>query len=534
MLSKETISRYNAARPNTNKSILCHAPFVNINFEQNGNMTACCFNRKHVLGTYPESGIMKAWTGKKAEELREYMVANDLSGGCGGCEILIESGSYYSSRSLSFDYYAQPESSMQKLRNTFLPKSNPAKNFPAFPKSIELEISNVCNLECEMCDGYFSSTIRKNREQKPPLENPYDDKFVEQLAELIPHLKEMKFLGGEPFMIDIYYKIWDKILEINPGLRVNITTNGTVMNNRVRDLLQRLNCGVTVSLDSLTADTYEKIRVRAKFNQVMTNVNEMMDVLRAKGSALSIAICPMVSNWMELPDLVEFANKNNLHTFYNTVWHPEHMSVRLQKPKVIKKITETLSAHSFSPNTDLHRLNISRYNDVVHTFSYWYQHSAELYGGRATFLDSRYDDFIKHLPSGGAERDIVLLVLREHMDVMDIELDKDVALFVEKNLSPIYAPDEPLKQSLLTLSANYSQQEYLLANNEALVALAKIGFSDKIDLPGFSEKINMINQKIKSANNYEILMNRVISGHPVKQVLSIDRRPVEELSTKMD
>ena len=534
MLSKETISRYNSARPNTNKSILCHAPFVNINFEQNGNMTACCFNRKHALGTYPESTIMEAWTGKKAEELREYIIANDLGGGCIGCEILIESGSYYSSRSLSFDYYAQPETSMQKLRKALLPKSNPAKNFPSFPKSIELEISNTCNLECEMCDGYFSSTIRKNREQKPPLENPYDDKFVEQLAELIPHLKEMKFLGGEPFMIDIYYKIWDKILELNPGLRVNITTNGTVMNNRVRDLLQRLNCGVTVSLDSLTSDTYEKIRVRAKFNQVMDNVNEMMSILKAKGSALSIAICPMVLNWMELPDLVEFANKNNLHTFYNTVWQPEHVSVRSQRPKEIKKIVEALHAYRFSPSTDLHRLNISRFNDVIQTFNYWYEHAADPYGGGATFVHSRYDDLIKYLPDTGAERDIVLLVLREHMEVVDTQFVAELAAFVEKELNTRYDRNELLKQSLLKLAGNYSQQAYLLANNAALIALAKIGFNGTIDLVGFSNKINMINQKIKSTENYEMLISRAIAGHPVKQVLSINRRPVEELSTKMD
>ncbi len=534
MLSKETIGRYNKMRPNINKSVLCHAPFVNINFEQNGNMTACCFNRKHVLGTYPDSTIMQAWTGRKAEELREFILANDLGGGCNGCETLLASGSFYSSRSLLFDYYATPENKMQKLGNVFSPKASLAKKFPAFPKSIELEISNTCNLECEMCDGYFSSSIRKNREKKLPLQNPYDDKFVEQLAQLLPHLQEMKFLGGEPFMIDIYYRIWDKILEINPKLRVTITTNGTVMNNRVRDLIQRLNCHVTVSLDSLNAGTYEKIRVHAKFNQVIDNVTEMIGILNSKGSELSIAICPMILNWMELPDLVEFANSNNLHTYYNTVWQPEHMSVRSRKPKEIKKIVEVLTAKEFKVTNALHQLNISRYRDVIQTFRYWYQHSVDPYGGGDTFIHTQYQDFLQHLPTGGAERDIVLLVIRESMDVVEAKIDAGIASFVETELNLRYNRNEVLMQSLLKLSASYSQPDYLIAYNAALIALAKTGFNGKIDIKAFSEKINSYNKKIAATSTHDAFMQWARRSHPVKRVRIINQMPIAKVIAKLE
>jgi MoaA/NifB/PqqE/SkfB family radical SAM enzyme len=80
-----------------------------------------------------------------------------------------------------------------------------------YPRVMEFELSNECNLECVMCNGYFSSSIRKNREKLPASVSPYNDQFVDELDQFIPHLTDAKFLGGEPFMIDIYLKIWERI-----------------------------------------------------------------------------------------------------------------------------------------------------------------------------------------------------------------------------------------------------------------------------------------------------------------------------------
>ena len=55
-------------------------------------------------------------------------------------------------------------------------------------------------------------------------ENPYDAAFVKQLEEFIPHLEEVKFYGGEPFLIEIYYEIWEKIMELNPKVRISVQT----------------------------------------------------------------------------------------------------------------------------------------------------------------------------------------------------------------------------------------------------------------------------------------------------------------------
>ena len=122
---------------------------------------------------------------------------------------------------------------------------------------MEFEMSNQCNLECIMCNGYVSSSIRQNRDKLPPVHSPYDEKFVTQLRPFIPHLREAKFFGGEPFLIPLYFKMWDAMMEINPSINIFVITNGTVLTDKVKTLLSLGNFELAVSIDSIRKDRYE-------------------------------------------------------------------------------------------------------------------------------------------------------------------------------------------------------------------------------------------------------------------------------------
>ncbi len=82
ILSKETIQAYNTSRNCANKNIVCHAPLVNLNFEQTGEVRACCYNFKHVLGKWPDQSLREIWTGQKLADLRSFVAENNLGGGC--------------------------------------------------------------------------------------------------------------------------------------------------------------------------------------------------------------------------------------------------------------------------------------------------------------------------------------------------------------------------------------------------------------------------------------------------------------------
>jgi hypothetical protein len=168
ILDPQILSDYNGVRQTKNKEIFCHAPFTSINFEQNGNASVCCYSRRHVLVPTPGDSIDDIWFGKKADQLRSMMRRNTLPG------MRHLPGSVQQSK-----LRRHPSALLRPPREFELSRIRRA--IRALPQSDGFETSNICNLRCVMCKGYFSSAIRKNREKLPPLNDPYDDNFIRQL-----------------------------------------------------------------------------------------------------------------------------------------------------------------------------------------------------------------------------------------------------------------------------------------------------------------------------------------------------------------
>ncbi len=370
MLTKAQIESYNQVRLKHARGLLCHAPFVSLNFEQNGNVSACCYNRSFSLGKIPDQSIEEIWLGKKADQLRGYIQQNDLSGGCSACQEVIQFGNYQGTKAIYYDEYAPKTSWKDKFKNIFTQSPD-----SLMPKLFEFELSNSCNLECVMCNGYFSSAIRKNRELLPPIKNHYNDDFVEQLTPYLPYLTDAKFLGGEPFLIDIYYKIWEKIIEINPKIKIHITTNGTVLSKKASGILEKLNAGIIISIDSLNKENYESIRVNAKLEDVLKNVEYFLKYTKSKGTYLSFAVCPIIGNRYDMPELLKFCNANDIHIHFNTVWTPEHTSLRFLGSHELKKVIRFYADFTFENNTKIQRENNTKFADFVSQLNAWLSES---------------------------------------------------------------------------------------------------------------------------------------------------------------
>jgi MoaA/NifB/PqqE/SkfB family radical SAM enzyme len=181
-ISPKEIDRYNEKRARSVIKSFCLAPSTNMLFAQDGSVRVCCHNLDHVIGRYPNESLMEIWKGHKAKEIRMAMEAYDLSKGCAVCQGNVDLGAYEEVTALHFD-------SLAPINDTY-------------PQMMEFLLSNVCNLECVMCQGEFSSLIRKNREKLPPLISPYDSEFIRQVKPFLKNLKEARFSGsGEAFAI---------------------------------------------------------------------------------------------------------------------------------------------------------------------------------------------------------------------------------------------------------------------------------------------------------------------------------------------
>jgi MoaA/NifB/PqqE/SkfB family radical SAM enzyme len=372
-LSEKLIEAYNETRgENVDRTVLCHAPFTSMNFEQTGKANACCYNRTHVLGEYPRDSLEQMWFGAAAEQLRGDIRQDSLEGGCSMCRRQLESGNLAGCKARIYDQYAQEK---PERANRVLTSPLPARAV-AMPRVMEFELENTCNLQCIMCDGYFSSAIRKHREKQPPQLSPYDADFVKQLAEFMPHLEEMKFLGGEPFMIGIYYDIWEEAARVNPGVKIHITTNATTLNLRTKKLLERmmgagLEVSFNVSIDSVRKETYEGIRVGACYELVMENIAWLLDYTKKRNAHLGFSVCPMAINRFEVPDLVRFASERGIFVTYNTVLKPPEQALRFLNHEDLDELVAYYESRMPAHGSPTGRTNLDYFMGYVNQVKAW-------------------------------------------------------------------------------------------------------------------------------------------------------------------
>lgn len=335
--------QYNTHRLPADATRFCHAPFNNLYFGNRGFVMACCSNRLHVLGRYPMQSINDVWRGEKAKNLRAAMNSHDFSKGCQSCYAVFETGNYAGVPANVYD------------RHTHV---------GTYPKRMEFELSNTCNLECVMCTGELSSSIRERRDKKPPIPSPYDDAFLKQLDEYIPHLQTAQFLGGEPFLIPIYFQIWERMTELNPDIRISIQTNGTILNARVKELLAKLKVSISISIDSIDPEVYPTIRKNGDIVRVKQHVAWFSEYVKEKGTSMSISFCPMQQNWREIPAMVEFANRHGASIFFNSVFQPATCSLMGLPIERLNEITEYLDKATLPNATALEQGNLRRFNDI--------------------------------------------------------------------------------------------------------------------------------------------------------------------------
>ncbi len=226
-----------------------------------------------------------------------------------------------------------------------------------------------------MCSDGLSSTKSlpgKSTGDDKPI---YSAKFVKELEKFIPNLKLACFLGGEPFLIEIYYQIWERIIEINPGCSIYVQTNATVLNDRIKSILNKGKFFISVSLDALDKTIYETIRINADHDKVMQNICYFDEYSKKNKKYLIITVCIIQQNWQELPKLLEFCNKYNLQIFFNKVNDPENCSLKYLSSEKLLEIFNYYKTIVFPENNELQTINKIRTEAFIGYIREWYQDS---------------------------------------------------------------------------------------------------------------------------------------------------------------
>ncbi len=321
MVDNQFLKQYQQQRTAEGKPA-CDAPFKSLYFGHSGYVLPCCHNKPYYLGKYPEQSIAEIWRATRTAHLRQALNNFDFSNGCGGCMNQLTACKGYSSHIDAYNHLPDGTDGM--------------------PTEFQFELSNICNLECVMCNGNFSSLIRTKREGKPLRKEVYDQNFVEQLIPFLPTLKQAQFYGGEPFLIPVYHQIWDAISQHNPGIHVRVQTNGTVLNRKLKEKLLQCNFSIGLSIDSPVKKTYEAIRVNASFDELYQNVKWFINYCKQKNTHCNISYCVMQQNVHEIIEMAAWCNSLQVELTLQPVITPYKVSVRGLNTLQLQQIKETL------------------------------------------------------------------------------------------------------------------------------------------------------------------------------------------------
>ena len=174
----------------------------------------------------------------------------------------------------------------------------------AWPVSINLNHTTICNLRCIMCQQALEDVPQRVMERE--VYHRIRDEFFERSSELSLTVMGDPFCVPKPF----FNEILDDVERY--GLRLEITTNATLFGSGEElERLVRLTRKLTISMDGATKDTFEKIRVPAKWDKTVEKIERFCEVRRKlppwRRPVVHFNYVLMQSNVQEFPLFVELA-----------------------------------------------------------------------------------------------------------------------------------------------------------------------------------------------------------------------------------
>lgn len=327
----------------------CLYPFTHFQLDPDGRARPCC---KYKVGDptwqadvpkLPDVNIGDLWNQEEFKNLRAQFLKNERPSGCKAC----------------WDEEAAGIPSMRLTREQG-GKEHPYATFYShipkpYPKSLDLKLSNLCNLKCRICTPFLSSQwIKEIKDLKITdmgaiesftgnsrekfLANPNNEVILKQWAPTIDYLE---FYGGEPLMQQEH----DKILEIiynhgNPsetGLYYN--TNSTICKESLFTLWKPFKeVKINLSVDDI-GERFEYQRSNAKWQETLTNINLYKEYSKKHNVNMQVSLYTTVGilNVFYLKEFFETVNALGIETTLNLVHYPHHYSI-VNLPKSVKDI----------------------------------------------------------------------------------------------------------------------------------------------------------------------------------------------------
>ncbi|MBY0383952.1 twitch domain-containing radical SAM protein, partial [bacterium] len=248
--------------------------------------------------------------------------------------------------------------------SSLLNQVDPSGHVPFLPKTIELKLSNLCNLKCRMCHPVDSSSwaadwndisdlmqkhnqwaysaAEKKNVSKKPLISGFQDQtqWWDDFAKMAQSLDLIEFAGGEPLMDPLHYRILELLAPRASEIRLKYSTNLTTLSFKGQSVFDYWSkfksVSIYASIDGIH-DVYNYIRTGAQFSTIEKHFDELQSCKTVNFDELAVACTIQVYNVFQLPEIIDYFSRRNIRFHSHRVTAPTFLNTQVL-PEEFKKI----------------------------------------------------------------------------------------------------------------------------------------------------------------------------------------------------
>ena len=274
-----------------------------------GNYHLCCHAEYQesapILGPASHS-ISQVWNAEPLKKVRKQFLKGDMPAVCKKVCYDREAIGVKSNR-ISVNERFENQKHLQD-------RTEKDGSLPSMPTYMDIRFGNLCNFKCRMCGPESSTSWYKDSKLSfSKTIDPYtkNNALWEDMPNIIPHLTDVYFAGGEPFVQDGHYKLLQLLIDSGycKDIKLQYNTNLSYTKYKKFNLLEMwknfLDVSVWPSIEGFESKA-EYSRKGLNWNTFKYNVDHYKQHIKTFSSVISIF------SITSMPDLIIWFKKNRM------------------------------------------------------------------------------------------------------------------------------------------------------------------------------------------------------------------------------
>ena len=282
-----------------------------------GDFTFCCFSDPYSMGKIGEynGSVDSVWNHETIQGVRQSIVDKRIREVCPStCPHLISgpATSLWNIDRRIIKNIARIEDEAQRLRaeenyvkakESFIAGETRVSHSPVW---MLINCGTGCNLKCKFC-----------YQIRVPYRVP-DDKGIQFIDQCADQLSFVHLTGGEPLVTKFGRRLLEAFGTGKYQFVVDLGTNAQFTDFK---LLRPVRLGrIQISTDGATKETYEKVRVRGDFEDLISNIRQFVDLSKEKpGMEVTTNYTVCSDNYHEIPQAVALYEGLGLECWFHLV-----------------------------------------------------------------------------------------------------------------------------------------------------------------------------------------------------------------------